>query len=87
MAGAPPVRRRLPRWLALAAAGVVEGTCSLFRPAAAPPLTRFLVREISSSHWFDISAARRDLGYVPPVSIAEGLQRLAHSWAATPPTG
>ena len=87
LAGAPPVRRRVPRWLALGAAGVVEGTCSVLRPAAAPPLTRFLVREISSSHWFDIGAARRDLGYVPPVSIAEGLQRLARSWAESPPTG
>lgn len=87
LAGAPPVRRRVPRWLALAAAGVVEGAGRLLRPAAAPPLTRFLVREISSSHWFDISAARRDLGYAPPVSIAEGLRRLARSWAAAPPAG
>ena len=87
LAGAPPVRRRVPRWLALAAAGLAEGAGRLLRPAAAPPLTRFLVREISSSHWFDISAARRDLGYAPPVSIAEGLRRLARSWAAAPPTG
>ena len=85
LAGAPPVRRRVPRWLALAAAGLAEGAGRLLRPAAAPPLTRFLVREISSSHWFDISAARRDLGYAPPVSIAEGLRRLARSWAAAPP--
>ena len=87
LAGAPPVRRRVPRWLALAAAGLAEGAGRLLRPAAAPPLTRFLVREISSSHWFDISAARRDLGYAPPVSIAEGLRRLARSWAAAPPAG
>ena len=87
LAGAPPVRRRVPRWLALAAAGVVEGACGVLRPAAAPPVTRFLVREISSSHWFDISAARRDLGYQPPVSIAEGLQRLARCWARDQVTG
>ena len=85
LAGAPPVRRRVPRWLALTAAGLVEGAFRVLRPAAAPPLTRFLVREISSSHWFDIGAARCDLGYAPPVSIAEGLERLARSWAAAPP--
>ena len=79
-AGAPPVRRRVPRWLALAAAGGVEGAYRITGRAAAPPLTRFLVREISSSHWFDIGAARRDLGYRPPVSIDEGLRRLAHWW-------
>ena len=81
LAGVPPVRRRVPRWLALGVAGLLEGAYGVLRPHAAPPLTRFLVREISSSHWFDISAARRDLGYEPPVSIEEGLQRLARSWA------
>ena len=84
MAGAPPVRRKLPRWLALAAAGVVESAYRLSGPAA-PPITRFLVREISSSHWFDIGAARRDLGYRPPVSIDEGLRRLARWWESGGP--
>ena len=41
-----------------------------------PPLTRFLVEQASTAHWFDISAARRDLGYRPRVSMAEGLARL-----------
>ena len=80
LADAPAVRRRVPRWLALAAAGAVEGAYRISGRTAAPPLTRFLVREISSSHWFDIGAARRDLGYRPPVSIDEGLRRLAHWW-------
>ena len=80
MAGVAQVRRQVPRWLALAAAGVVEGAYRISGRPAAPPLTRFLVREISSSHWFDIGAARRDLGYRPPVSIDEGLARLARRW-------
>lgn len=29
--------------------------------------------------WFDIRAARRDFGYEPKVSIAEGLRRLSES--------
>ena len=80
LAGAPAVRRQVPRWLALAAAGLVEGGYRIFAGNAAPPLTRFLVREISSSHWFDIGAARRDLGYRPTVSIDEGLRRLQSWW-------
>jgi len=64
----------------VAAAGAVEGAYRISGRTAAPPLTRFLVREISSSHWFDIGAARRDLGYRPPVSIDEGLVRLARRW-------
>lgn len=30
-----------------------------------PPMTRFVATELAKSHWFDISAARRDLGYAP----------------------
>jgi nucleoside-diphosphate-sugar epimerase len=41
-----------------------------------PPMTRWAARELATSHWFDISAAKRDLGYVPGISIEEGLARL-----------
>ena len=41
-----------------------------------PPITRFLAEELATSHWFDISAARQELGYHPQVSVEEGLQRL-----------
>ncbi len=47
----------------------------LHRPGE-PRLTRFLAEELSTSHWFDIGAARRELGYVPTVSLEEGLRRL-----------
>ncbi|EKD32833.1 MAG: hypothetical protein ACD_76C00138G0001, partial [uncultured bacterium] len=33
------------------------------------------------AHWFDISAARRDLGYEPRVSIEEGIKRLHEYYA------
>ena len=39
-------------------------------------MTRFLARQLSTTHWFRIDAARRDLGYEPRVSIAEGLRTL-----------
>ena len=39
-------------------------------------MTRFLARQLSTTHWFSIDAARRDLGYEPRVSIPEGLRRL-----------
>ncbi|MEE2964024.1 MAG: 3-beta hydroxysteroid dehydrogenase, partial [Acidobacteriota bacterium] len=32
--------------------------------------------ELATTHWFDITAARRELGYEPAISIAEGLRRL-----------
>jgi nucleoside-diphosphate-sugar epimerase len=50
------------------------------RSKSEPLLTRFVARQLATAHWFDLSAIRRDLGYRPTVSIAEGLQRLADSF-------
>ncbi len=41
-----------------------------------PPLTRWSAEQLSTAHWYDISAARRDLAYTPTLSIAQGLERL-----------
>jgi len=41
-----------------------------------PPMTRFAARELATSHWFNISRAKKDLGYYPKVTTKEGLQRL-----------
>jgi nucleoside-diphosphate-sugar epimerase len=57
----------------------------MLRLAGEPPMTRFVAHELSSAHWFDISAARRDLGYRPVVSIDEGLLRL-REWLQPPPS-
>ena len=51
---------------------------AVFWPHEEPPLTRFVVRELATAHWFDITAARRDLGYEPKVSLEEGLRRLSN---------
>jgi len=75
-AGLAPVRRTISRPLALAAAGLLEMSYIVARRSGEPSMTRFLVRQLSTTHWFNIEAARRDLGYEPHVSIAEGLRRL-----------
>ena len=78
-AGAPPVTRTVPVWLALTLACVFETAHKIAGNPGEPRLTRFVVHELSTAHWFDISAARRDLGYAPRVSIAEGLEMLRGS--------
>jgi nucleoside-diphosphate-sugar epimerase len=45
-------------------------------------MTRFLAAQLSTSHWFDIRAARRDFGYEPRISTAEGMWRLG-DWLRT----
>jgi nucleoside-diphosphate-sugar epimerase len=79
-AGLPPVTRYVPYPAAYAAGCVMEVGYAMFCPRCEPPMTRFLARELSTAHWFDLSAARRDLGYAPGVSLDEGLRRLAKSF-------
>jgi nucleoside-diphosphate-sugar epimerase len=75
----PPVDRVIPLMAARVAGAAFEGLYRLFRPSAEPPMTRFLARELSTAHWFDIGAARRDLGYEPRVTIEEGMKQLERS--------
>jgi nucleoside-diphosphate-sugar epimerase len=73
----PPVRRSVSLKTAWRVGGACERVWRLLRLKGEPPMTRFLAAQLATSHWFDISAARRDLGYEPRVSTAEGMQRLA----------
>ncbi len=41
-----------------------------------PPVTRWSAEQLSTAHWYDISAAKRDLGYQPRISMLEGLELL-----------
>ncbi len=80
-AGLPPVRRTIPPRLAYAVGAALEAVYGALRLRGEPVMTRFLARHLATAHWYDISAARRDLGYEPRVSIDEGLERLARSLA------
>lgn len=75
-AGLPPVTQSVPLRTARAAAWAYEGLFRFFGIQDEPRLTRFLVTQLTTAHWFDIGAARRDLGYRPRVSFEEGLSRL-----------
>jgi nucleoside-diphosphate-sugar epimerase len=79
-AGLPPVSRRIPATVAYAAGALCEGIWTVLGKQTEPPMTRFLARELSTAHWFNLEAARRDLGYRPSVSVDEGLRRLRESF-------
>jgi len=44
-----------------------------------PPMTRFLASQLATSHYFDISLAKKDFGYGPVVNPEEGMNRLIQS--------
>jgi nucleoside-diphosphate-sugar epimerase len=65
--------------VAYAAGAMLEFLHKLLRIKREPRVTRFLVEELSTAHWFDISAARRDLNYRPSVTMEEGFALLKAS--------
>lgn len=80
--GLPPVTKFISPRMANWAGSVLEVIYKTLRLRSEPRMTRFLAKELSTAHWFDLSAARRDLGYVPQVSLEEGLIRLRDSLSA-----
>ncbi len=74
--GERPVTRRIPLAAAYAAGAAAEAAWRILRRPGEPPMTRFVANELAKDHWFDLSAARRDLGYRPRVTMAEGTAAL-----------
>jgi nucleoside-diphosphate-sugar epimerase len=79
--GFPPETRHVPLGVARFLGAALETIYRTLGISSEPPLTRFMVEQLSTSHWFNIDAARRDLGYAPRVSTAEGLARLSQHLA------
>jgi nucleoside-diphosphate-sugar epimerase len=76
LVGLPPTKKSMSFQTASRLGAACESVYRLLGLRSEPPMTRFLAAQLAKSHWFDISAARRDLGYQPRVTTAEGMQRL-----------
>jgi 2-alkyl-3-oxoalkanoate reductase len=77
--GRPPVTRRISLGAATAVGAVCEALWKTLGLRGDPPMTRFVAAELAKDHWFDISAARRDLGYSPRITMREGTDSLVES--------
>lgn len=74
-AGLPRIERAVSAAMAWRIGGVLESAWRFLRLRGEPPMTRFMAAQLSTSHWYDVSAAARDFGYAPQVSLEEGLRR------------
>jgi nucleoside-diphosphate-sugar epimerase len=74
--GIPEITKHVPLSVAYAAGGLMEGLWRVLPLKGEPPMTRFVAKEMATDHWFDISAARRDLCYNPLVTMADGTAEL-----------
>ena len=71
-----PVKKTISPTTAYAVGWLYEQVYGLLGIRGDPPMTRFLAEELATAHWFDISAARRELAYEPSISVDDGLRRL-----------
>ncbi|MEI7989689.1 MAG: NAD-dependent epimerase/dehydratase family protein [Chloroflexota bacterium] len=71
----PSVKRKISLPLARTAGGILEFSYKFFHLKGEPRLTRFLASELAMSHYYDISRARRDLGYQPQFTMSEAMEK------------
>lgn len=64
---------------AYAAGAILETLHRCFAPSREPVMTRFVAHQLAHDHYYSHRAAREILGFVPQVSIEEGLKRVWES--------
>ena len=79
MNGLPKVKWSIPFALAWTLGWMLEGVYKHCRLQGEPVMTRFLAAQLAHTHYLNIAKAKRDFGYVPMVSMEEGMKRLADS--------
>ena len=69
-----PVKRRIPLGIARVLGHTLELIYRGFNLSGEPRLSRFLASELALDHFYDISRAKRDLGYRPQLDMEVALQ-------------
>ncbi|MDP9444262.1 MAG: NAD-dependent epimerase/dehydratase family protein [Actinomycetota bacterium] len=84
-ASVPAPRGWVPRSLARMAGSAFDSYWALRGRRGAPPLTRFLVEQLTIAHWFDQRRTQEVLSWTPRISIDQGFARLADWFAEQHP--
>jgi len=73
--GIPSVTRKISHGVARTVGAAMEMAYTVLPLRGEPRMTRFLADQLATSHYFDISKARNDLGYTPKIGTEEGLEK------------
>jgi nucleoside-diphosphate-sugar epimerase len=65
--GFPPVTKKISYRKAYTAGFLLEQIYKFFPLKGEPPMTRFVAAQFAHSHYFNISAAKKDFAYTPAV--------------------
>ena len=74
-----PVTKTISPQLAYTIGMILEFIYKIFKLKDEPIMTRFVARQLSCAHWYDLTAAKTNLGYQSKVTIDEGMERLKAS--------
>jgi len=74
--GVAPVTKKISAARAEWAGGVLEWIWRMGHLSGEPPMTRFVARQLSTDHHYDLSAARQDFGYAQLVADDEAFEKL-----------
>ncbi|MDB6126588.1 MAG: 3-beta hydroxysteroid dehydrogenase [Verrucomicrobia bacterium] len=77
--GEPQVTKQISLGTASVVGALCESAWRFLPLRGEPPMTRFVAAELAKDHWFNISAAKRDLGYVPRMTMEVGIRTLIQS--------
>ena len=73
--GHPKITKKVPFWLAYSVAALVEGWDMLKGGSLKETgMTRFAIKYMVTHHYYSIDKAKKDFGYSPKVSLAEGIK-------------
>lgn len=78
-AGVSPVTKTISPQLAYSIGMMMEFVYRIFNLKDEPIMTRFVARQLSCAHWYDLTAAKNDFGYQAKVTVDEGMKRLKTS--------
>ncbi|MCK5432135.1 MAG: NAD-dependent epimerase/dehydratase family protein, partial [Gammaproteobacteria bacterium] len=78
-ANLPAVTKTMPTQLAYTIGIMMEYVYKIFKLNGEPIMTRFVARQLSCAHWYDLTAAKNDFSYQAKVTIDEGMERLKAS--------
>lgn len=82
--GFSPIRGSVPTSMAMAAAQACDAAVVLLRGRVHLPISAYLITEITTEHYSDITRARQRLGFSARVTVAEGIARIAAAHRAAP---
>ncbi len=73
--GISPVEKKISYGTAYKIGAALEFVYNILPISGEPPMTRFVAGQLAYSHYFNISAAKNDLGYAPKISPGEAFKR------------